>query len=157
MTTTLVEPVCHVCGIPADAGYFDSSSIVAAPNATNSEVVLASFKVHPLYCGVLQYFAQFTDAHALNPDQVQTPDIEWQIRSDGQPLAPWLRFNHIINPWGINGFPIHVRLSEDCLLEFVARFVPPAGGSILLVLTPPTLVGGRLLGRYWYNSAFGGH
>jgi hypothetical protein len=156
MTATQVEPVCTVCGIPADAGYFDSSSIVEAPNATTPDVVLASFELHPLYCGVLQYFAQFTDAHAADPSNARTPEVEWQIRSDGQPLAPWLKFSHIINPWGMNGFPIHVRLREGCLLEFVARFVPTAGGSIPLLLTPK-LVGGRLLGRYWYNRAFGGY
>jgi len=154
MTATLVEPVCHLCGIPVDAGYFDSSSIVEAPNAGNPEVILASFQLHPNYCCVLQYFAQFTDEHARDPVQVQTGDIEWQIRSNGQPLAPWLKFNHIINPWGINGFPINVRLRESCLLEFVARFV--GTGSIPLLLTP-SLVGGRLLGRFWYNDAFGGH
>jgi hypothetical protein len=152
MTATMVEPVCHVCGIPADAGYFDSSSIAEAPNASKPEVILASFQLHPNYCGVLQYFAQFTD-----PVRVLTEDVEWQIRSNGQPLAPWLKFNHVINPWGINGFPIHVRLRESCLLEFVARFIPPPPGTpVPLVLTPP-LVGGRLLGRFWYNGAFGGH
>ena len=152
MTAALVEPVCHVCGIPADAGYFDSSSIHPAPNVKEPERVLASFQVHPNYCAVLQYFAQF-----IETGDIPTPDIEWQIRSNGQPLAPWLKFDRIINPWGLNGFPIHVRLRENCLLEFVAKFVAPSGGTSIFSVTPPTFVGGRLLGRYWYNTAFGGH
>ena len=58
-----------------------------------------------------------------------TPDLEWQIRSDGQPLAPWLTFGRIINPWGLTGFPIHIRLREGCRLEFVVRFT---GASVVI-------------------------
>lgn len=70
--------------------------------------------------------------------------------------SPWLTFDRIINPWGLSGFPIHVRLPEGCLLEFVVRFV---ASSVVLFATalPVTRVGGRLCGRYWYNTAFGGH
>ena len=155
MIATALEPVCHVCGIPADASYFDDSSIADAPASNNREVVLAKYELHPNYCGELQYFAQFTDAYALNPAAVETPDLEWQIRSDGQPLAPWLTFRRIINPWGLSGFPIHLRLKEGSLTELVVRFVRPE--IILLAGLPPvTLVGGRLLGRFWYNTKFGG-
>jgi hypothetical protein len=156
MSATLAETVCHVCGIPADAGYFDDSSIVDAPTGAGAEVVLAKYALHPSYCGELQYFAQFTDAYAANPVEVVTPGLEWQIRSDGEPLAPWLKFERIINPWGLSGFPIHVRLREGCTLEFVVRFK----GSVVVefnpLATPVTRVGGRLLGRFWYNAAFGG-
>ena len=120
-TATQIEPECHICGIPADASYFDDSSIVAEPNANRPAVVLAKYALHPNYCGELQYFAQFTDDYAANPAAVLTPTLEWQIRSDGQPLAPWLTFGRIINPWGLTGFPIHIRLREGCLLEFVVR------------------------------------
>jgi hypothetical protein len=155
MTAVLPETVCSVCGIPADAGYFDDSSIVAAPSNPGQEVVLAKYELHPNYCGELQYFAQFTDAYAANPAEVVTPDLEWQIRSDGEPLAPWLTFDRIINPWGLSGFPIHVRLREGCLLELVVRFT----GSAVVVFSAPGArprVGGRLLGRFWYNPVFGG-
>lgn len=156
MIATLAETVCPVCGIPADAGYFDDSSIVDAPATAGAEVVLARYELHPNYCGELQYFAQFTDAYAANPVEVVTPNLEWQIRSDGQPLAPWLTFDRIINPWGLNGFPLHIRLREGCLIELVVRFT----GSPIVVFTttaaPVTRVGGRLLGRFWYNPAFGG-
>jgi hypothetical protein len=157
MTAVQQDFVCAVCGIPADASYFDDSSIVDAPSAANPVVVLAKYELHPNYCGELQYFAQYTDAYAANPVDVITPDLEWQIRSDGQPLAPWLTFDRIINPWGLSGFPIHIRLREGCLLEFVVRFTRPPDIIEAAPPAPVTRVGGRLLGRFWYNAAFGGH
>jgi len=155
MIATQLEPTCHVCGVPADSSYFDDSSIAEAPQA-GVEVVLARFELHPNYCGFLQYFAQYTDAYAASPVEVDTPDLEWQIRSDGRPLAPWLTFRRIINPWGLSGFPIHVRLQEGCLTELVVRNVGP--GIVIEAPRdiPVTKVGGRLLGRYWYNTNFGG-
>ena len=156
MIATALELACHVCGIPADASYFDDSSIARAPNSNSREVVLAKYELHPNYCGELQYFAQFTDAYALSPAAVETPDLEWQIRSDGQPLAPWLTFRRIINPWGLSGFPIHIRLKEGSLTELVVRFVGPDVVPLLSGPLPVNQVGGRLLGRYWYNTNFGG-
>jgi len=155
MIATELAPTCHVCGIPADASYFDDSSIAKAPDENSREVVLAKYELHPNYCGELQYFAQYTDAYAANPVEVVTPNLEWQIRSDGLPLAPWLTFDRIINPWGLQGFPIHVRLREGCRLELVVRFTGPAI-EIRATPTPVTRVGGLLLGRFWYNPAFGG-
>ena len=154
--TATAGTACAVCGIPADASYFDDSSIADTPTAPGQEVVLAKYELHPNYCGELQYFAQFTDAYALSPAAVETPDLEWQIRSDGQPLAPWLTFRRIINPWGLSGFPIHIRLKEGSLTELVVRFVRPDDIVLLSGLPPVTLVGGRLLGRFWYNTNFGG-
>jgi hypothetical protein len=165
IATTQLESTCHVCGVPADSSYFDDSSIAAAPQS-GGEVVLARFELHPNYCGVLQYFAQYTNAYAASPVEVETPDLEWQIRSDGRPLAPWLTFGRIINPWGLLGFPIHVRLQEGSLTELVVRNVAPEieieirraepAGRVVSRDIPITKVGGRLLGRYWYNTAFGG-
>ena len=155
MNATELEAVCHVCGVPADCSYFDDSSIAAAPQIGN-EVVLARFELHPNYCGILQYFAQYTNAYATSPTEVETPGLEWQIRSDGRPLAPWLTFRRIINPWGLSGFPIHIRLQEGSLTELVVRNV----FTNVVTLAPRAVtverVGGRLLGRYWYNTAFGG-
>ncbi len=156
MIATAAEPACHVCGIPADASYFDDSSIVSAPTNAGDEVVLAAYELHPHYCGVLHYFAQYTDAYAQTPLAVETPTLEWQIRSDGEPLAPWLTFSRVINPWGLSGFPIHLRLREGTRLEFVVRF-KGLGPVIEFSTVPPvTRVGGRLLGRFWYNTTLGG-
>ena len=156
MIATELESVCHVCGIPADASYFDDSSIATAPHKDRREIVLAKYELHANYCGELQYFAQYTDAFASSPVAVETPTLEWQIRSDGQPLAPWLTFRRIINPWGLSGFPIHLRLREGSLTELVVRFVGPDELTLLSGPLPVTQVGGRLLGRFWYNTKFGG-
>ena len=45
---------------------------------------------------------------------------------------------------------------EDCSIEFAVQFV---ASSIVLFSTvlPVIRVGGRLLDRYWYNTAFSGH
>jgi hypothetical protein len=158
MTGSLLEPVCHACGIPADAGFFDSSSIADAPTEPGQEIVLARYELHRNYCGVLHYFAQFTDAYAADPTQVATPELRWQIRCNGQPRDPYLTFDRIINPWGLSGFPIHLRLEEGSLVEFVVQFAAPSTPIVILSSTAPPIlkVGGRLLGRYWYNREYGG-
>ena len=45
---------------------------------------------------------------------------------------------------------------EGCSIELVVRFV---ASSMMLFSTalPVTRVGGRLFGRYWYNTAFRSH
>ena len=139
---------CQICDIPLDATYFDESSVQDAPGF-GEEIVLAHYELHRNYSGMLMYFAQFTDAYAANPVEVQTPGFQWQIRCNGQPRDPYLTFSHIINPWGLSGFPIHLRLEEGCRLEFAVRKVS-ADQSII------KKVGGRLLGRTWFNTACGG-
>ena len=137
---------CETCGVPLDAGVFDDSTIQDAPKL-GEERLLASYALHRNYCGVLNYFAQFTDAFARDPADIKTPGYLWQIRCDRQPLDPYLTFDHIINPWGLAAFPVNVRLSEGCTLEFIIRNV---GASA------PMTVGGRIVGRYWYDTRFGG-
>jgi hypothetical protein len=141
--------VCHICGIPADAGFFDESSIQKAPEL-GKEVPLARFELHRNYCGMLMYFAQFTDRYAEDPGEVSTPGYQWQVRCNGQPRDPYLTFDHIINPWGLTGFPIHLRLEEGCVVELVIRKLGDDEGH------PLEKVGGRILGRYWYNTIYGG-
>jgi hypothetical protein len=153
--TSAAGVLCEICGIPADAGYFDDSSIRDWPGPTD-EVVLATCQLPRGYCGVLHYFAQFTDTHAADPTAVDTPDIQWQIRCDGQPRDPYHSFNRIINPWGLSGFPIHLRLEDGCLVELVVRNVAPTSIVLFSTAAPVTKVGGRLLGRYWYNPLYGG-
>jgi hypothetical protein len=140
---------CHVCGIPSDAGFFDESSVSDAP-LPGQEIVLARYELHHNYCGMLMYFAQFTDRFARDPAEVETPGVQWQIRCDGQPRDPYLTFNHIINPWGLSGFPIALRLVQGSAVELAVRGI---GVSLNL---PITKVGGRILGRYWYDTRFGG-
>src|SRR5512147_2139819 len=112
--------LCATCGIPWDAGYFDESRVFdLASQALNpgSELVLARYQLHRNYCGILMSFAQFTDAYAGNPRLVLTPGYQWQVRVNGLPRDPYLTLDHILNPWGQMGMPVHLRLDEGGLLE----------------------------------------
>jgi hypothetical protein len=140
---------CQTCGVPADAGFFDEST-VQEPPLVGEERVLARYQLHRNHCGLLLYFAQFTDRHAADPTQVQTTGYTWQIRCNGQPRDPYLTIDRIINPWGLQGFPIYLRLEEGCLLELAIRREVDDPNTAL------TRVGGRLLGRTWYNALYGG-
>jgi hypothetical protein len=139
---------CPTCGIPWDAGFFDDSNIVPAP-AEGEERLLARYQLPRNYCGVLMSFAQFTDRYARDPSEVATPGYQWEVRCNGRPRDPYLNFQHIINPWASMPFPLYLRLEEGCLLELVVR----RSG---LSRTPVEKVGGRIVGRYWYNPEYGG-
>lgn len=140
--------LCTTCGTPLDAQYFDESRVVAAPRVGET-VELAQFELPPQYCGILEYFAQFTDEYARDNSLIETPGIEWLILADGSPLFPYLTLNRIVNPWGQGAFPVAIRLQENTTLKFVARGVSNNSPSTI------TKVGGRLLGRFWYNAAYG--
>ena len=145
--------VCHICSIPWDAGYFDEASIKPAPQSEGQEVELARYTLHPQYCGVLLYFAQYAEpvpGGAQTRDVVETPGYEWAIHCNGRPRAPYLPTSLILNPWGYNALPVHLRLEEGCTLRLVLRLVSSPPGIVL------AKVGGRLMGRYWYNAVYGG-
>jgi hypothetical protein len=147
---------CHICGVPLDAGHFDVASIKSAPQP-GEEVELAAYELHPQYCGVLLYFAQYAEPTNPLPGQkkevFKTPGYEWAILCNSQPRDPYLPTNLILNPWGYNSFPVHLRLEEGCLVRLVVRKVLPGPGETEIPLTE---VGGRILGRYWYNPIYGG-
>ena len=113
--------------------------------------MLARYELHRNYCGTLLYFAQFTDL--LRPRSRRTCSrraIQWQIRCNGQPRDPYLTFDRIINPWGLSGFPIALRLEEGCVVELVVRRAGADPGRDIVK------IGGRILGRYWYDTQYGG-
>lgn len=112
-------------------------------------VTLAKFELPPQYCGILEYFAQFTDEYAGDNSLIETPGIQWLILANGSPLFPYLSLDRIVNPWGAGAFPVAIRLQENTTLKFVARGVSSDKP------TPIKKVGGRLLGRFWYNAAHG--
>jgi hypothetical protein len=153
-----MENICHICGIPSDAGFFDESNIFDFRSNGNSdkklgegqELVLARYELHRNYCGMLMSFAQFTDKSLGNPPEFRTPGYRWQIRCNGQPRDPYLSFDYILNPWGYGGMPVQLRLEEGCVVELVIRNVGATAGNTLNV------VGGRIIGRYWYNNSYGG-
>ncbi len=142
-----VPALCTACGVPFDSQYFDASGVFPAP-PVGAVVPLAEFTLPPQYCGVLEYFAQFTDQHAANPAAIRTEGVEWVIQADGSPLFPYLQLDRIVNPWGAGSFPVAVRLPEGATIRLLARGVNANQRLI-------TEVGGRLLGRYWYNTAYG--
>ena len=143
--------VCHICGVPSDAGYFDAADIKVAPESAGDEQELVQFELHPQYCGVLLNFAQYAQpSNAPAGDLVETPGYEWIILCNNQPRAPYLPTRIIRNPWGHTAFPIHLRLEEGCTLRFIVRRVEQSPQTVL------ARVGGRLQGRYWYNTIYGG-
>lgn len=157
-------PVCVRCDIPLDARPFDDSGFAPAPREGDF-VVLARFALPPEYCGVLDHFTQYTDTHATSPAQLGTPRHQWLIRVNGRALDPYLNLRRIVNPWGGFALPIGIRLDDSTTIELVVRGVAP------LAPTPddplrsehsapapalPSFVGGRIVGRYWYDTSYGG-
>jgi hypothetical protein len=154
MGRTLTDNCCMICGIPLDAEYFDVSGFVPEEEipAKGEQKVLASFQLHPQYCGVLTYFSQHTDVYAGDNAKIQTPGFEWLILQSGKPLFPYTRLDLIVNPWGYNCLPVAVRLDENAKVEFVLRnrSASNAGDDRIKAFA------GRIMGRYWYNDSFGG-
>lgn len=144
--------LCATCGIPLDSLYFDESSVVAVPSVIGDEVVLARFELPSQYCGVLQHFSQFSDAFGDNFANIQTPTIEWKLLVNDHALFPYINLRHIVNPWGYGSYPVNIRLDEDSTIELVARRVAAIGS-----LPNPTIsvIGGRIVGRFWYNASYG--
>jgi hypothetical protein len=145
------QDLCARCGIPVDSKYFDDSSVTELP-LSGREVVLAQFELPPQYCGVLEYFAQFTNLLASNPGEIETYGLEWALLSNGRPLAPYLPFDRILNPWGYSSFQLSLRLDASSTTELVVRnraYTPAAGKAAI------DRVGGRIVGRYWYDAAYG--
>jgi hypothetical protein len=149
--------LCAQCAMPLDSQYFDESSVQPVP-ATGHLLVLARFELPPNFCGKLEYFSQYTDSWANDNTRVRTPTLEWAILSNKRPLYPYIRLDRIVNPWGFGSFPVSVRLDDSATVEFVVRGVTPRWDDVAEAAdaTPaPTRVGGRIVGRYWYNAAFG--
>jgi len=143
--------LCASCGIPADAEYFDEANIEEAPETGRTSIVVA-FSLPAQYCGVLQYFSQYTDRFAQSCANVDTPGLEWMIRLNGRPMYPYVNLRQVVNPWGYGSFPIAIRLEENSTVEFAIRGVEFDGA---ILNQKPARVGGRLVGRYWYNPIYG--
>jgi hypothetical protein len=143
------------CGTPLDAQYFDDARFEKLPPVGGS-ALLARVELPSQYCGVLEYFAQFTDLFCGDASQVRTPGLRWQILANGQPLFPYHEMSTILNPWGFGSFQFSIRLPQGARLELIVRRIREA---VLPPETPPgteiKTVGGRLLGRFWYDSAYG--
>ncbi len=143
--------ICVNCGVPLDSRHFDESNVVEAP-ALGRRLILAQFVLPPQYCGVLEFFAQFTNTHAADPGEVRTPTLEWLLLINDRPLYPYVGFRHILNPWGFGSYQLNIRLDEGSRVEFGVRGVAASGAP---PAKPPLQVGGRIMGRYFYNPAYG--
>jgi len=160
--------LCAACGIPLDSQHFDDSSVRKAPDI-GEEVLLARFDLPAQYCGVLQYFAQFTDLFARDAAQVETPNLEWRILVNNHALFPYINLRRIVNPWGYGSFPVNIRIQEDSTIELIVRGIagdqlprsaPRVSRSRRTIKKGTTetaikLVGGRIVGRFWYNASYG--
>ena len=149
MSSTLANEPLLNCGIPVDAEWFDASGFTQSVPSRGEQRVLASFQLHPQYCGVLIHFAQFTDLFAEHNDRILTPGLEWVLLQNGKPLFPYVRLEMIVNPWGFNCLPVLIRLDENAKVEFIIRNVNHTSNEI-------KVIAGRIMGRYWYNRSFGG-
>lgn len=139
------------CGIPLDSQYFDDAGFDALPRL-GSEVVLARFELPLSYCGALECFSQYTDLFARDPSEVETPGLLWQVRVNRQPLYPYHELTAILNPWGYGSFPVAIRLPEGARVELTARRIRD---QVNPSNQPIVRIGGRLVGRYFYNRAYG--
>jgi hypothetical protein len=149
--TSIAGGMCSICGIPLDAEYFDASSVVPMPGP-GGDVVLARFELPPQYCGLLNYFSQFTDLYGKDNSQIETPGLEWLLLMNNRPLFPYLNLDRIVNPWGYCSFPVNLRLDDSATIEFVVRNI---GGGTAANGETIKRVGGRIMGRYWYNTIYG--
>lgn len=146
-----VSPLpCERCGLAVDSRHFDESGVVPLP-AAGREALLARVKLASQYCGMLEFFSQYTDAQARDAAAIETPGLQWLILVNGQVLAPYLDLQRIVNPWGFGSFQFHARLPDGATVEFVVRRQLGAAA-----LAGVSRVGGRLVGRSWYDSSYGG-
>ena len=146
-----VSGLCAACGIPMDSQYFDESG-VSDPPEPGGHVVLARFDLPPQYCGVLEYFSQYTDAQAKDQSQIETPGLEWLIVSNNRALYPYLKLERVVNPWGYGSFQVSIRLDDGTCVEVIVRRSAASAGT-----EDDTIkrIGARIVGRYWYNAAYG--
>ena len=116
--------------------------------------MLARFELPPQYCGLFENFSQFTDLLGRDLSEVETPGLQWIISVNNRPLYPYVRLEHIVNPWGYGSFGVAIRLDENATVEFVVRntrlYPGPRGAR-----ARDQAVGGRIVGRFWYNPAYG--
>lgn len=140
-----------ICGQPVDTEHFDESGIAEVP-ARGREVRLARFTLSPQYCGRFENFSQYTDLQARDHAEIETPGLQWQVLVNNRPLYPYLNLERIVNPWGWGSFPVSIRLDENAVVEFLVRNL---SYEPLMGATPIRRVGGRILGRFWYNPIYG--
>ena len=142
-------PTCAACGSAVDSLYFDVAGFAAVPERDGT-VILVRQEIPRQYCAVLEGFQQFVPPELLPDGPVETRLIQWSIRANGRPLDPYTGFHALLNRWGEPWNRVAINLEEGTMLELVARFLaPPRTRDTSL------RVGGRLMGRYWFDDPYG--
>src|SRR5262245_8156619 len=131
-----------LCYVPQDARYFDETAGIVTASSPGL-LHLARFELPFGYCGSLEAFWQFTDAFARDNAEISTPTLEWLLRINGQPVAPYLGLRTIFQPWGWPAHPVAIRLPLSAIVDFAVRVLEPA---------PNIQVAGRIFGRYWFDE-----
>ena len=142
--------LCPACGLPRDYEHFDESGFADTPERGREEVI-ARFDLPSQHCGLLENFSQYTDRFGRHFSQVETPGLQWIVAVNHRPIFPYVNLQHIVNPWGYGSFGLTIRLDENATVEFIVRNLdhPPTGKKKI------DRVGGRIVGRFWYNPAYG--
>lgn len=143
---------CPNCGLPRDYEHFDESGFAETPSR-GREVVVARFQLPPQYCGMFENFSQFTDLLGRDLPQFETPGLQWIVSINKRPLYPYVLLEHVVNPWGYGSFGVSIRLDENATVEFTVRNV--GHPSLDRPETEVRRIGGRIVGRFWYNPAYG--
>ena len=148
--------VCQICGVPVDAGYFDVASFKDAPVGMRARrggagALRAASRSTAAPCSISPSSRKTgSDARQVIS---QTPGYEWIILCNNQPRAPYLPTSLILNPWGYNALPrspaIGGRMRRQS--SWSEKLLLPRGRAVTL-----SQVGGRLMGRSWYNTNYGG-
>ena len=101
---------------------------------------------------MLDYFSQFTDRYGNNQSQIETPGLEWLLLANRRPLYPYLKLDRIVNPWGYGSFQVAIRLDDSATIEAIVRGVSGGPTDEKEIIKR---IGARIVGRYWYNAAYG--
>ena len=124
MTSALMTPT--VRGLrrtPLDARYFDES-LGVKPALTQGLLPLARFELPFGYCGSLEAFWQFTNTHAKDNSKISTEELQWLLLINGQPVAPYLDLQTILQPWGQPAYAFSIKLPVNALVEFAVQAHP---------------------------------
>jgi hypothetical protein len=139
-------------GIPLDADYFDVHGV--AEVASGETKILTSFIVPEQYNGILihfkQYFERRSDDTRRPKSAISTFPIFWTVQAAGQPFDQYANFATLLNPWSADGLPLAIRLEEGKQLEVLVRNAETDTKQV------PIICAARLIGRFWYNRAYGG-
>ena len=111
MSSVLAAQPPIACNIPVDAECFDASSFITTLPARGEQSVLASFQLHPQYCGVLTHFAQFTDDFAAHPASAQA-NCRTFTETGHQVCGTFLNYWTNNGALAQQGYPITEPLSE---------------------------------------------